>query len=94
MTDAQQVKPTKKLWLHMLTEGGRWTSAEAADFLCIDQWSARALLNAMVAAGSLKRFEPAEGSRANSFGVTSECRVPMGVTLAELAAIGILKEAA
>ncbi len=90
----QEPKPTKTLWLRMLAEGGRWKSAEAGEALAMDQWSARALLNSMVAAGSAVRFEPFGESTTYTFGVTINCKIPQGITLAELTAIGIIKEAA
>jgi hypothetical protein len=79
----------------MLREGGRWTTTEMQDVLGLEHLSdARGTLNSMAAALSVKRFEPKEPGASITFGVTSQCRVPMGVTLAELAQVGILKDAA
>jgi hypothetical protein len=94
MKNISAESPTKTSWLHILKEGGRWTTGEMSEVLGTDHCNSRGFLNSMVAAGSLKRFEPTEPGGKITFGVTVDCRVPMGVTLADLMQIGVVKESA
>lgn len=84
---------TRTLWLRMMAEGGRWAATELAD--ACGESSARKVaqsLNRMGAAGALKRFEKQVKGDRLKFGVTKDCTVPYGITLADLMAVGVVKE--
>jgi hypothetical protein len=75
----------KALWIRMLTEGGRWKAKELAD---VGGENYGRALTAMYQVGSVKRFA------FGVYGVTLDCKIPVGVTLAELVQAGAIKETA
>lgn len=85
---------TKRIWVWLLAEGGRSSTAEVSAALDIDLADARGFLNSMVAAGSVKRFLPTEPGGFVTFGVTMDCRAPQGLTLRELADMGTVRAVA
>lgn len=72
-----------KLWLAMLKEGGRWKPKELAQKVREDGVLVSQALNSMVTTGYARRFPRTE--RFFVYGVTPDCRVPMGVTVREVA---------
>jgi predicted transcriptional regulator len=79
----------KAIWLHICHEGGAWTPDEIAEEFGMDRQKANVLMQNMVARqGSLKRFK-VEGRSA--FGVTKECAIPAGLTVADLRTAGAME---
>ena len=82
----------RDIWLYICREGGRWSPDEiAARFSLPRQQAALAMHNMAGRVGSLRRYKDRGRTR---FGVTTECKVPHGVSLAELAAAGAISEPA
>lgn len=78
--------PSRGLWLWLFNEGGRYTAQEIA---AKHGWSsdyAIARLFALSSRGQIQKFPPAEGSRRQRYGVTGLCKVPTGMTVAEVQA--------
>lgn len=91
-------KPTftnAAVWLMMLREGGRWSAAEVGARIGMDQSQVANNLRAMEQFGTLKRWDrgdkPTDRVR---FGVTPECTIPRGVTVADIVASNIGLDAA
>lgn len=76
---------TKRVWMLLYSEGGRWTADEIAAKLQITRplWSA---LGDMVRYGCVKRFRDRniDDELSVKFAVTRECRVARGVTIDEM----------
>jgi predicted ArsR family transcriptional regulator len=83
---------TREVWLRMLADGGRSTANEIAEDLSICSMGVAQSLCRMAAGGMAKRYET--GRRNVVFGVTRDCKVPRGVSLADLMTVGVLKDAA
>lgn len=69
------------VWLMLAGEGGRWTAAEVAARLGMDQSSVASNLRAMTEFGTMQRWERNEADPASRvrFGVTPDCTVPRGI---------------
>lgn len=72
------------VWLMMLKEGGRWTAAEVGERLQIDQTAAASAMRAMHEFGTLHKWERSPTNDRVRFGVTTECRIPRGVTVQDV----------
>lgn len=75
---------TKAVWFLLGMEGGRWTVGEILDTIETN-WprnAARYQIGDMAATGLLARFEDPE--RGLTYGVTRACKIPRGLTLAEI----------
>lgn len=76
---------SKRLWLLLYAEGGRWTADEIGKRLHISQplWSC---LGEMSRGAFLERFRShnVDGELVVSFAVTKRCKVPRGVTVDEM----------
>lgn len=70
----------KAAWLLMLSEGGRWSSKEISTRLGKDLHSH---LYRMTEQGYVSRY-PSSEDEPVQFGVTNDCKVPLGVTVREL----------
>lgn len=79
---------TCTVWLHMLREGGRWKVGELAQEVDRDQTELRGLLRSMNNSGHVARFEKDGEAKWVQYGITAACKVPVGVTLAEMASAG------
>jgi hypothetical protein len=78
--------PSRGLWLWLFNEGGRYTAQEIA---VQQDWSVEYAIDrlfSMSSRGQIQKFPPAEGSRRQRYGVTGTCRVPSGMTVAEVQA--------
>lgn len=76
------------IWLHIAKEGGTWTPDEIAQqFNVPRQTAALAMHNLTTRAKSLTRYK--DRGRAK-FGVTRVCRIPYGLTVQELAEVGVI----
>lgn len=77
-----------KLWIALLKEGGRATVSEMLDLVLhdCDPVKARTVIYGMAKNGTLRRFAPASGILGAKFGVTADCKVPFGVTVADILA--------
>jgi len=71
----------KKMWLHMLTEGGRWNYAELAMDTGIERHSIRTNLHNMAEYGAVIKHEADDKP---TFSVTQSCVAPKGLTIREL----------
>lgn len=89
MTD-RKTGVVKDIWLHICKEGGRWTPEEIAQELGLPRESARVVMT------SMQRRQGAltvtKNSNRLSFGVTADCKVPMGVTVRDLAGVGVIPQ--
>lgn len=77
---------TKKAWLHMLAEGGRWTIRELAMDTRSDYGSVNAALASMYDSGSVVRHEKAGADKAVQYSVHGPCTAPLGVSVNEFVA--------
>lgn len=83
---AEQNGVSAKLWLALLKEGGRHSATEVATLIEeSNSAGVHQLLASLVATRSLRKFEKLPGGRVQ-FGVTAACRVPRGVTIADVLA--------
>lgn len=74
------------MWLAILKEGGRSTAGEAAA-MARAEVPPGPVLAQLVKNGALRRYEAPEGKRQGlRFGVTADCTVPLGVTIADILA--------
>lgn len=81
---------TGRYWLALLKEGGRLTVAEAEKLVGDgDRVNARVILFGMAESGSLHKYAPGDDKRAARFGVTPDCKVPMGVTISDILACNL-----
>jgi hypothetical protein len=80
----------KRAWLLMLTEGGRWSMAELADALRV-QNSLSGRVWRMCQQGMIVRHEKGIGRSRVGFSVTRDCRIPHGVTLEDLIKCDVIK---
>lgn len=76
---AQRNGIVKDAWMHMLKDGGRWTAAEIKEQFGRD---IHATLNRMAAQGYAVQF--GDGRNRVKYGVTPDCKVPIGVTINDL----------
>jgi hypothetical protein len=70
----------KAAWLLMLGEGGRWSAKEISTKLGQDLHSH---LYRMTEQGCVARY-PSSDDEPVQFGVTNDCKVPLGVTMKEI----------
>lgn len=70
----------KAAWLLMLTEGGRWSSKEISKKLGKDLHSH---LYRMTEQGYVLKYPSTEDDPVQ-FGVTTDCKVPLGVTMRDI----------
>lgn len=81
---------TRKVWLHMLEQGGRWTSTELAKELSMEAKVVDRLIYHMLRAKSLTRYPHPRRKNGVAFGVVSGNTVPRSVNLQDvLTATGI-----
>lgn len=78
----------KDIWLHICKEGGMWTPDEIAQEFGMPRETARVVMTSMQRRSGLLTTHKA--SNRVSFGVTAECRLPVGVTVKELASVGVI----
>lgn len=75
---------TKRIWLLLYSEGGRWTSAEISARLCV-QHAIHTTLREMVQVRLLMRADvPTPEGRVFKYGVGKGCKVPRDVTVDEM----------
>lgn len=78
---------TARLWLAMLREGGRSTSGEVAGLCDLESAETSNILSSMVSHGTARKFAPPAGKILGAkYGVTADCKVPIGVTISEIMA--------
>ncbi len=75
---------TARIFLHALTEGGRWSVREMAMDLRVDYQSAKDAMSSMSETGSLIRHEKSDEAKTLTYSVTERCRLPSGLTLMEV----------
>lgn len=80
MTDSD----TKKMWLFLYASGGRWTGKEAREGALLSCKFPRILLQNMAHRGYVIRHPKTEHSKRVTFEVADECKIPTGVTLADI----------
>lgn len=86
---------SREIWLLMAKEGGRWSTAELTEKTTYDRMGMAGCIASMVRGGILRQFDAPAGKRHRyEFGVTAACRVPQGVTLADLVGAEVVAEAA
>lgn len=74
-----------RAWLHMLSEGGRWSTRELAMDLGASVHLMQNELLKMYDAGSVARHQKGTGEeRVITYSVADACRFPMGLTLADV----------
>jgi hypothetical protein len=83
----------RMVWLHMLAEGGRWTTDEIAEaFPNLNRAHANQVLQRLVGTGALHRYglpvgHPRNGERVK-YGITERCFPPQGVSIEDLSRAG------
>lgn len=85
----------KRAWLYIAREGGFSTCAEIVERADIDAADVSAQLSDLVERGYLVR-RPNKETKSRSkygYGVSIDCKVPLGVTLRELSELGLVKGA-
>lgn len=73
----------KRIWLHMLAEGGRWSVRELAMDTRLDYGSANSAATAMYDSGSVVRHEKAGEAKTIQYSVTQSCYAPQGISVSE-----------
>lgn len=79
-------KPTKRLWLWLHSHPGLWTAQQVAQRTGVDSAEVFTALHEMSRPqrSLVQKADPELGERRMRYGVTHECQVPTGITLAEL----------
>lgn len=79
-------KPTKQLWLWLHSHPGFWTAQQVAQRTGADGAAVFTALHEMARPkrGLVQQTPPEPGERRKRYGVTADCQVPTGITLAEL----------
>lgn len=82
---------SRRLWLLLLQEGGRWNTADMADALGDDVTLVCGTARSLVDAQMLRRYgrEKSASGRVE-YGITHDCRIPIGISIADVAASGAL----
>lgn len=76
---------TKRAWLHMLAEGGRWSVRDLAMDMGATTGQMQTTLMRMYDLGSVRRHERQDGNdKAITYSVGEDCRLPSNMTLAEV----------
>ncbi len=78
---------TTSIWLHLLREGGRWRASEVAIHMDIEDNVARPTLNSMALSKAVVKYRL--NGKHVEYGVTDECKVPLGVSIKALRENGI-----
>lgn len=74
-----------RAWLHMLSEGGRWSVREIAIDMGATVHLMHNELEKMYDAGSVARHERKDGvERLVTYSVSDQCHMPMRLTLADV----------
>ena len=74
---------TKRIWLHLLSEGGRWSPREISMDLREPYEDVRKATASMYEAGSILRHEKGQ-ERSISYSVGDSCMFPKWMTLADV----------
>lgn len=77
-------KDTRDLWLWLLNDGRAWSVADLARQRNLDPERTFVQLNRMAVNGHLQRMKLAKGGRYLRYAVTGTCKVPIGMSLAEV----------
>lgn len=85
---------TKEMWLFLLKEGGRWCGSELHKAMNLERRRVAVLVGNMADTGQITRYEKTGPRSRVRFAVTPACKIPQGVTLAELMEVGILRKGA
>ena len=72
------------LWLWLLNKGGLWDTEELSLHLERSRDDLTSALQYMRIKSHVKRADPCPGTKFVRYGVTKECVVPLGITLAEI----------
>lgn len=72
---------TAVLWLHMLSHGGRWTSAELAVVVGWGRDRTNGLLADMAVKGFCLIYRSGQRKNGRAYGVGMTCKVPRGVRI-------------
>lgn len=76
---------TKRCWLHMLAEGGRWSVRDLAMDMGVTAQNVQNTVTRMHDLGSIKRHEKTETSgKSITYSVAKDCRLPSNLTLQDL----------
>lgn len=83
----------KVIWIHLVTEGGRWVPRELSAALPrLGHVHMSAMLIDMCKAGMAARFPVPGQSERYSYGVTRDNRIPSSLTVAELLSMRLASE--
>ncbi len=74
----------KLVWLHILKEGGRWSTSDIRKATNEDGTLISQAVKDMSDNGYLIRYDRKAFGEALAYGVTAACKVPRGVTIADL----------
>lgn len=77
---------TQKVWLHLLVQGGRWTATELMAVTKQPYRQVDTMLWAMKKRGYVTGARTGERKNGRGYGVDNSCRIPAGLTLAQITA--------
>lgn len=76
---------SKRLWLFLLEQGGRWNMSELTDALNEDKSTVSGTARSLVEAQMLRRYGREESASGRvEYGLTACCRIPREISLADL----------
>lgn len=75
---------SRRMWLLMLEQGGRWTCTEIAHKLAIPVEKAGSLVYFMLRSGTVKRVRSGKRKNGVAFVVNSDCMTPREMRLGDL----------
>jgi hypothetical protein len=73
-----------RMWLHMLSKGGRWGVAEMMQVTGLQRRRADTLINLMALREQVVKYPDASRANGVAFGVTLGCKPPTQVRLSEI----------
>lgn len=82
--DRSKTGLAKRIWLLLLKEGGRWRTAEISEALSELPYVVTQALYPLERRESVKRYEKPGKGQFVAWGITPGCKVPQGVSLADL----------
>lgn len=77
---------SRRMWLLMLEQGGRWTTTELAEKLDVHPDKAGSIAYFMVRSGTARKVRSGKRKNGAAFIVTNECMVPRDMKLGDLLA--------
>lgn len=86
MTTSARTGMAKRIWLHLLSSGGYWSSKEIAEALGLTAKQIELSVYQMHASDQIIKRSTKDTRVRVRFGVTHSCKVPTGIALTEILA--------